>query len=324
MSNAEEIRNIYKDATKELFKHFRKKFQRRKVIANDVDDIWSIDLVEMPKEWINDNNGYKYILNVVDVFSKYAWSIELKNKNARDMVYAFKVIFSQGRLPNNIWVDSGKEFYNSSVKKLLDSLEINIYSTYGEHKSAVVERFNRTLKNMMYPALTINNNHKWVDILDELIETYNNKKHSSIGMTPSEASKEENFTKVYKKLYENYYNQEVDKPKLKLGDRVRISKVKGTFEKGYLPNWSEEIFKIKEVLITKPITYKLEDMMEDEVKGSFYEQEIQKTSQKEDVMFVEKILKRRKRKGIKEVFVSYVGWPSKFNNWIPEDNILEN
>ena len=255
-----EIKDIYEQATKELYQPVKRKFQRRKVMVYDVDDVWSCDLVEMPEEWRDDNKGYKYILNCVDVFSKYAWGVPLKNKSAKDVTNAFENVFEKSkRYPGHLWVDQGKEFYNNDMNKLMKKdNNIKMYSTYGEHKSAVVERFNRTLKNMMFPVLTINNNHDWIDILPDLINKYNNKKHSSIKMTPIEALKKENKEKVFRNLYYRYLNSTPPSPpSYSIGDRVRVSKVKKTFEKGYLPNFSEEIFKVSEVLPTNPICKEL-------------------------------------------------------------------
>ena len=111
-----------------------------------VDDIWAADLVDM-KEWSKINNGYKYMLNIIDVYSKYGWSAPLKDKRGDTVTDAFKCIVKESnRRPKHIWVDQGKEFYNKNMDQWLEENKINRYSTYGEHKSCVVERFNRTIK----------------------------------------------------------------------------------------------------------------------------------------------------------------------------------
>ena len=129
-----------------MHKPVRRKFQRRQVISYEVDNIWSCDLVEM-QEWSKENKGYRYMLNVVDVFSKYAWSIPLKDKTGITTLNAFKqIVQSSKRKPKHIWVDKGKEFYNKHIDEWIKENNIVRYSTYGEHKSAVVERFNRPLR----------------------------------------------------------------------------------------------------------------------------------------------------------------------------------
>jgi len=139
----------------ELHKSVRRKFQRRQVISYEVDDVWSCDLVEM-QEWSKENKGYRYMLNVVDAFSKYAWSIPLKDKTGLTTLNAFKqIVENSKRKPNHIWLDLGKEFYNKYIDLWIKDNNIIRYSTYGEHKSAVVERFNRMLKTPMWKGLQL-------------------------------------------------------------------------------------------------------------------------------------------------------------------------
>ena len=128
------------------------------------------------------------MLNVVDVWSKYAWSIPLKDKTAITTLNAFKeIVASSKRIPKHIWVDQGKEFYNKSMDLWLKENNIVRYSTYGEHKSSVVERFNRTLKTVMWKRFSAENTRNWIDMLDKLMLQYNNKFHSTIKMTPTQA-----------------------------------------------------------------------------------------------------------------------------------------
>ena len=172
----------------ELHAPVKRKFQRRSVISYGVDDVWSCDLVEM-QEWSKQNKGYRYMLNVVDVFSKYAWSVPLLDKKGKTVLEAFKqIVKTSGRKPDHIWVDEGKEFYNKDMNEWIKDNDINRYSTHGEHKSAVVERFNRTLKTIMWKRFTAENTRNWIDMLDKLIFKYNNTKHSTIKMTPTDAA----------------------------------------------------------------------------------------------------------------------------------------
>ena len=284
----------------ELHAPVRRKFKRRRVISYGVDDVWSCDLVEM-QEWKKQNKGYRYMLNVIDVHSKYAWSIPLKDKTGKTVLDAFKqIVNSSGRKPDHIWVDEGKEFYNKHMDEWIKENNINRYSTHGEHKSAVVERFNRTLKTIMWKRFTAENTRNWIDMLDKLLFQYNNKKHSTIKMAPTEASQ---------------MHDPVEQSKFSVGDQVRISRIKGIFEKGYLPNWSEALYTVHEVKKTDPITYILKDMNGEIITGGFYTEELQKSNQ--EVFRIEKVMRKKKINGIEHGLVKWLGYDKKFNEWKP-------
>ena len=176
------------------------------------------------------------MLNVIDVFSKYAWSIPLKDKKADTTLNGFeKIVELSGKIPKHIWVDEGKEFYNKKMDKWMKENNIIRYSTHGEHKSSVVERFNRTLKMNMWKRFTAENTRNWIKMLDKLLFEYNNKVHNTIKMTPIEGRKKENENEVLNNNIGNYRARGNNKSKFKDGDIVRISRIKGIFEKGYLP-----------------------------------------------------------------------------------------
>ena len=303
----------------ELHKPAIKKFQRRRVTVKRIDEIFGADLVDM-NEWKKDNNKIRYILTVIDVFSKFAWAIPLIDKSGASIKEGLDTIFKD-RIPEFLWVDQGSEFYNSTVKALLKKHNIEMYSTFGDHKSAVIERFNRTLKTNMWKAFTASNasSLKWVDMLPSLIHTYNNKYHRTIKMTPTEASKKKNEDEAMMNI--NDVNlPKVTKPKYKKGDLVRISKIKKTFEKGYVNNWTREVFKVAEVLNTTPVTYKLVEYDGSAIEGSFYEQELQKSTT--SIIFqLDAVLKSRTRKGIKEHFVHWLGWDEKYDTWITDKQL---
>ena len=132
----------------ELHTPIKRNFTRRRVIVNHIDEIWAADLVDMQKfsKW---NRGYKYLMVVIDVFSKYGWIVPLKDKKGESVTNAFKTIFKKGRKPQYLSVDKGKEFYNKHLKDLLEKYNTQIYSTENEEKSSVVERWNRTIKSKM-------------------------------------------------------------------------------------------------------------------------------------------------------------------------------
>jgi hypothetical protein len=268
------------------------------------------------REWTKLNNGYKYMLNVIDVFSKYAWSIPMKNKTGVTTLEAFRQIAKEsGRIPKHIWVDRGLEFYNKDVNSWLKENEIIMYSTYSEHKSCVVERFNRTLKEMMWKKFTAENTRKWIDMLDKLMKIYNNKVHSTIGMSPVKASKKEKEMTVLQNIIDKTRSIPITKAKFKTGDKVRISRLKATFEKGYLPNWSEELFIVDKVQNTVPVTYKLKSLLDEEIEGGFYEKELQKSNQ--EIYRVEKVIRKKKIDGVEHGLVKWSGYNEKHNQWIP-------
>ena len=256
------------------------------------------------------NRGVKYLLAVIDILSKYGWLVPLKDKTGKSVASALKTIFKE-RKPEKIWVDKGKEFYNKDVKDLVE-----LYSTENEEKSSVVERWIRTMKEKMWKYFTDKNTNIYIDILPSLVKDYNNTRHSSIKMTPVKASKKENELTVWRNLYPEHLEIHDINPKFSVGDRVRISKKKKTFEKGYTTRWTEEIFTIVEVKLSRPPTYKIADLNGEEIKGSFYEPELQKTSQ--EIFRIEKVIKRGKKKSL----VKWKGYSDDFNSWVDNKDIV--
>ena len=192
---------------------------------------------------------------------------------------------------------------------------INRYSTFGEHKSAVVERVNRTLKEKMWKRFTAENTRNWIDMLDRLIREYNTSTHTTIGMSPTEARMKDNYDLTLQNTLDKTNYHPIKKPAYKLGDKVRISRLKNIFEKGYLPNWSEEVFTIAKVKKTNPVTYILKDTLGEILEGGFYEKELQKTNQ--ELYRVEKIIRKKKIDGIEHGLVKWSGYSEKHNQWLP-------
>ena len=167
----------------ERHKPIIRKFNKRKVYSQFKDNIWGVDLAEM-QSLSRKNKGIKYLLCAIDLYSKYAFVIPLKDKKGISIVNAFnKIIKQSNRKPNKIWVDQGGEFYNVFEKWLSDN-DINMYSTYNEGKSVVAERFIRTLKNKLYKHMTATGKNVYYDVLDEVVNKYNNTKHSTTKMKP--------------------------------------------------------------------------------------------------------------------------------------------
>ena len=293
----------------ELHKPVRREFEKRRVLVNGIDKIWAADSVDM-QAFSKFNRGIKYLLAVIDVLSKYGYLIPLKDKTGKSVASALKTIFKERKL-EKMWVDKGKEFYNKNFKELIE-----LYSTENEEKSSVVERWIRTMKEKMWKYFTDNNTSVYIDILPDLVKDYNNTRHSSIKMTPVEVSKKKNELTVWRNLYAEHLEIRDIKPYFSIRDKVRITKKKKTFEKGYTTRWTEEIFTIVEVKRTLPVTYKIADLNGEEIKGSFYEPELQKTSQQ--LFRIEKVIKRGKKKSL----VKWKGYSDDFNSWVDNKDIV--
>lgn len=310
--------------TDELHKPVRKRFKKRKVFARETNDIMAADLVDM-QYFAKANKGFRYILMVIDVFSKYGYAIPVKNKTGAEMVKAFTQLWSDG-MPDFrlLWTDKGREFDNVQMKALLKSRNVHMYWTENEEKSAIVERWNRTIKQWMWKYFTKHRTGVYIDILPELIEKYNTTYHRSIKCTPSDGRKPSNHQHVFNALYgdnKRRFDEKLRKaPKFHVNDQVRITKKKKHFEKGYTTNWTEEVFIITEVQSTYPYTYKLKDTKGEKVIGTFYEPELQLVNQ--TAFRIEKVLRRRTtKKGKKELFVKWLGYSKDFNQWIPAENL---
>ncbi|CAH1382413.1 unnamed protein product [Tenebrio molitor] len=148
-----------------------------------------------------ENNGFKYILVVINCFSKFVWAFPLKTKTGYEVVENMEKVFKQQQ-PKNLQTDMGKEFFNKTFQLLMKKYNINHYNTYSEKKASIVERVNRTLKNLMWKEFNYHGHYRWINLLDNIVQIYNNSKHRTIGMKPSEVKK-----KHEKKLLNTVYNR---------------------------------------------------------------------------------------------------------------------
>lgn len=297
----------------ELHKPIRKNFKRRRTIIKGLDDLWQSDLGQLD-QYAKFNKNHKYILVVIDCFSKFVWVKALKTKTGEEVSQAFELILNEvnDRKPSNLQTDQGKEYYNAHFKALMKKYNINHYSSFSITKAAICERVIRTLKEKLFKYFTLNGSYRWIDILPEIVRTYNNERHSVIGMKPSQVTKS-NEKSILNSTYKHL--KIVGPRKFKKDDLVRISKSKHVFEKGYTPNYTTELFKIDKINITNPTTYVLKDLQDQPIRGSFYEAELQKTKHP-DVYLVEKVLRKKGKK----VFVKWLGFDNSHNSWIDGSN----
>ena len=321
-----EIRKWLKEQeTYTLHKPIRRKFKRQQTRVTGIDEQWQLDLADV-SQLKKENDGYTFLLCAIDVLSKYAWVVPLKQKTGKEMIRGLQQIFKEeGRQPLRIQSDQGREFTN---KEFLRAFKfIHFFTTRNaETKASIVERFQRTLKARMWRYFTRHKTRRYLDILPDLVYAYNHSYHRSIKRAPADVNAS-NVLQVWKTLYQKNSSTPFFSPKFHKGDIVRISKAKRTFEKGYLPNWTRELFTISHrVQGAVPYRYKVQDYHGEELEGTFYESELQKVIKEDDVYEVEEILDYKKRrigkKVIKEIKVRWKGYPPSFDSWIPQTDLL--
>lgn len=313
------IDELYHESAIALNNNVVMKFKRRRVYVYHVDQTWGGDLISLPSV-ADMNDNIKYFLIVIDFFSKYAWVEPLQDAKAITVSHAFEKIFKEsGRKPQNINTDLGSEF-KAATLKLFKSLDINHYVSYNETKVPIAERFARTLKQRLGRLMDAHDTYRFVDFLPKVVKGYNKTYHSSIKMTPIEASNPENEETVYHNLYGGDNLRTVKKPKYAIGDHVRISIKKGIFEKETTHKWTPEKFIITDVIMTNPVVYKIRELTgkKEELKGAFYEPELLKTIVDDDIQDV-KVLKKRTVRGQKQAYIQY---SDKSRAWIREIDLM--
>lgn len=307
--------SVKRAIVEEIHKPARRNFPRRRTVILGFDDLWQMDIAVFSSPfYTKENNGYKYILVVIDCYSKYLWTEALKTKSGEEVTGAMKRIFekSSPRIPKNLQSDQGKEFFNKDFKKLMLKHSINQYTTFSTKKAAIAERVIRTLKRWMHKEFSFRGSYNWTGILDEITRKYNNRVHRTIKMKPKDVTSK---TKLH------YLNNDAviheQKTKFKVNDIVRISKYRAVFDKSYHPQFSTELFKIRKVHLTNPTTYLLQDLDGTNIEGGFYGQELQPTKHKDEYL-VEKVLRRKGDL----LLVRWLGFTQKHDSWIHKNDIL--
>lgn len=301
-----------------LHKPVKNIFRTNRVYVHGIDDQWQLDLCDVSK-LEKYNKGVRFLLTCIDIFSKFGWVIPLKNKTGRTVTEGFKSVLKSGRTPLKIQTDDGGEFLNRDFQALMIKNDISFFTTKSERKASVVERFNRTIKSKMWRYFTSKSTLTYLDILPDLVDSYNNTYHSSIGMAPVDVNIK-NQGKVRKTLYGDFSSVK-SKFRYRVGDTVRISKTRNTFAKKYEQGWTNELFTVSKRIARDPVVYKLTDYNGEVLKGVFYEPEIQKVTKNDDVYKIEKILKQRRKGGKKEYFVKWLGYPASMNCWVQEEDM---
>lgn len=297
---------------KELHKQARINFPRRHVELKGISDLYQADLVEMIP-FAKVNKGYKYIMTIINCFTKYGIAIPLKSKTGEEITINLEPVLKA--FPMKLFqTDQGKEWLNSKVISLLSKYNVNHYFTYSDKKASIVERFNRTLKTKMWREFSVQGNHKWLELLPKLIDKYNDTVHRTTGVKPNEINKSNEKT-ILLHIIKNR-KKHVLKQKFHVGDRVRISRQQKEFTKGYLPRWSNEIFTVWKVQPTRPVTYILKDYRGEILQGGFYQQELSKTKVT-DTYLIEKVLKKKGDK----LYVRWLGFDKSHDSWVNKKDL---
>lgn len=284
---------------------------------------FQMDLVEI-SQFADENNGIRYLLNCIDIFTRYAFVRPLKNKSAKNVLDAFKSILNEAEVkPYMLVMDKGTEFTNRLFKNFCAENNIKLINPQTSVHAAFIERFNRTLQMLIYKYMTENETNRYIDALDKLVETYNNRKHRMIGMTPSDAEMNKNNEHLQLNLIQAKQHENIKRkiPKFKIGSYVRIAKQKGKFARSYDEQMMQEIFKIKSVNTSKPIPlYTLTNFDgSEDIIGGFYEFELVPVIT--NTYRIEKVLKRRKVGGKTQLFVKWKGFGNEHNSWIDGENV---
>ena len=294
-----------------LHRPVRRTFPTNRVLVEGIDDQWDADLMDM-SNYANSNNGIRYVLLVIDIFSKYVWLRPLHTKTGAEVREAFASI--QKRTPKLLRTDKGKEFTNNIVERYLKSRGIHHFVTQNEGKANYAERAIKTIKNHIQRYMTHHQKHEYVDILPDVNQSYNTSFHTTIGMTPKEVTKHNEKAVWWLTYWPRKHARKVFK--FKIGDVVRIPYSTNVFTREYDEKWTGEVFKVTRRFRRDGLNvYTIADLQKEPIKGSFYQNELAKTSIK-DIHRVEKVIKERKVRGRKQYFVKWKYYPDKFNTWV--------
>ena len=238
----------------------RKNYATNKTDVYHIDDIWSLDILDLKDYGPENNRGYRYVLVTIDNFSKYGWTIPLKNKNAQTIKDSFEnILINSKRSPNLIETDRGKEFHNNIFQDFLNKNNIKLYSRNSSYGAVFAEKFNRTIRDLLKKIVFENGDAKWIDVIPIITKQYNDRLHSSTKLSPKDASLKKNEGFVYKNLLDK---RKKIKPKFQLNNLVRTADLKRTFSKGDTTNWSYRLYKITEIINDTIPSYRLDNLPE--------------------------------------------------------------
>ena len=316
MLSKNEIYSRFKQHRKQRYYSPIYVYRKRELFQADVVFFTDVDMSTA-------NNGFKYLFTCIDCFSKMAWVFPLRHNTCENVMSCFKTILqSCGQKPERLNSDRGSELICKKFKDFLRSQNIHHYLSYSVRKCPIVERFNLTIQSLLYKIMARNRSLEWTSFIDQAMEIYLNRRHSTIGMSPTEAEKVSNSSEVRKNLLAFFHKRgkKIQKPKFAVNDTVRIWKKRHTFQRGYDENYSIEYFKIVKIKTNLPVPrYILQDSSGEQIVGSFFEDEIVKFVPS-DTFDIQVIGERATRRG-KEFLVHFVGYPKKMDQWVMKKNI---
>ena len=238
----------------------KKYYPTNKTDVYHIDDTWSLDVLDLKDYGPENNRGYRYVLNTIDKFSKYGWTVPIKNKNAQTIKNSFEnFLISSKRSPNLIETDRGKEFYNNIFQDFLNKNNIKLYSRNSSYGAVSAERFNRTIRDLLKKPVFEQGDGNWIDVLPTITKQYNNKVHSSTKLTPRQSSLKKNEGYVYKNLLDK---RKKISPKFQINDLIRTADIKRTFSKSDLTNWSYKLYKITGIIKDTIPSYHIDNLPE--------------------------------------------------------------
>lgn len=297
-----------------LHRQINRSFRRRKVIAPFIDYQWDADTAVM-KTFAKDNDGFAYFVVTIDVFSRFANTFPLRTTQGKEMAFTLETIFRRGRKPNKLRTDKGVEFKNRDVQRLLKAERVDHFFTQNEQKSSYSERCIKTLKSKIFRYLSRHQTHRWIDVLDDITQSYNAAYHRSIKMAPRAVTKKDE-ARLWKMQYPtSQYKVPRRRFAFQKGDTVRISHVRQPFDREYDERWTMEYFVVDDRGMKEGLPYyTLKDTANDPVRGTFYQSELNRVRVSDQTEYrIEKIVRRRRH----DALVKWMGWPAKFNSWIP-------
>ncbi|XP_033725180.1 uncharacterized protein LOC117315144 [Pecten maximus] len=313
-----------------LQKPVKRSFKRARVEVSGPYEEFQADLADV-SNLSKQNDGIRFLLVVIDVFSRFLWVEPTKTKTTKDVLNAFRKIIDRGGKPKRLYTDAGKEFTGNLMRQYCKDNDIKYFTSRNEQKASVVERVIRTIKTMMYRYFTKYRSYAYVDKLQDFVKSYNATPHRSLnGTAPKDVNKTNEadlFAYMYLRKKRSPHSKTVKKPKFrfKIGSLVRISHLKQPFTRAYQQQWSSEIFKVDKRFLRQGIPqYQLIDFLNEQITGTFYQSELQRVDKDENALwYIEDKLKKRKKRGQIEWLVKFEGWPSKYNQWIPENDLKD-
>ena len=305
-----------------LHKPAKKVFPTHHIVVGAPNDMHQGDLIDF-NNISKQNDGYSYILMVIDCFTRFAWAIPLKNKVPATVVEGLEIVYARRDTPSNFVSDAGREFTGNATRDWFEEKDIHFAIAYGTHKAQFVERFNLTFKTMLFRNLTLSHSLRYIDKVADTVMAYNTRYHRTIGMRPVDV-KPDNIKAVFFHMYGDPSNWRIEQHNTtyKVGDHVRISRLKGPFEKSYEESYSREIYIVNKILSTQPVQYKLKSLNNEVIKGRFYKQEMTSVKMEPNARYpIEKIIRNRVVGGVRQVLVKWKGWNATYNDWINEDEV---